>query len=165
MSNSNCLQSSRLKLRPLSADDVEAVERAAGSTDPSRISTLVNRSACWWHTHGFGVWVITDPLTEQILGWCGLRPEPTPDSPELFYGLAQSARGMGFATEAASTVVNYVFATLGVDSVWAATEHSNESSFGVMQRIGMRQESRTVLDGVDSVIYRIRNSGTENRYQ
>ncbi len=165
MSNSNTLKSSRLILRPLSADDAEAVAKTAGSTDPSRISKLVVRSASWWLAHGFGVWVITDPKSEHILGWCGLRPEPTPESPELFYGLAESERGMGFATEAASTVVRHVFATLEVDSVWAATEHSNESSIGVMQRIGMQREDRTILDGVDSAIYRIRNSGLENRHQ
>jgi RimJ/RimL family protein N-acetyltransferase len=165
MSNSNTLKLLRLILRPLSADDAEAVAKIAGSTDPSKIPTLVSRSASWWIAHGFGVWVITEPKNENILGWCGLRPEPTPESPELLYGLAESARGKGIATEAASAVVHHVFATLEVDSVWAATEHSNESSIGVMQRIGMQREKRTILDGIDSAIYRICNSGTENRNQ
>ena len=155
---SNHLKSQQLLLRPISVEDTEAVVQVSGNNDPSRISTLVDRSAVWWRNHGFGVWIIVDPNCGQVIGWCGLRPEPLSDSPELFFGLSPEARGKGLATEAAITVVNYAFGLDSVASVWAATEHSNEASVGVMRRVGMQLEERRLLDGVDSVIYRIMKS-------
>jgi RimJ/RimL family protein N-acetyltransferase len=157
---SNHLHSQRLLLRPISVEDIEAVVQVSGNNDPSRISTLVDRSVAWWCSHGYGVWIIVDPNRDQVIGWCGLRPEPLPDSPELFFGLSPESRGKGLATEAATTVINYALGHELVASVWAATEHSNEGSVGVMQRAGMQREDRRMLDGVDSVIYRIKKPGT-----
>ena len=152
---SNHLQSTRLLLRPASDEDISGIEEVSGSSDPNRIPSLIQQSALWWRDHGYGLWVIVDRKSEQIIGWCGLRPEASPESPELFYGLSPSARGAGLATEAATMGINYAFENCLAESIWAATEHSNKASARVMQRIGMWNEDRKILDGIDSVIYRI----------
>lgn len=107
-------------------------------------------------------WLIVDSESEMPLGWCGVRPGNSPNEPELLYGLAPAAKGRGIATEAARAVVEYVLQLPGVESVWAATEPSHSASIGVMQRIGMTLEGCGELDGVDSVIYRIRNRAANN---
>ena len=146
----------------MSVEDIEALVMVSGNKDPARITNLCNRSTVWWSSYGYGVWIIVDPNGDQVIGWCGLRPEPLPDSPELFFGLSPESRGKGLATEAATTVIRYVLGHDSVASVWAATEHSNEGSVGVMQRAGMLREGRRTLDGVDSVIYRINKPDTSN---
>jgi len=43
------------------------------------------------------MWVIVPAREDLLIGWCGLRPIQTPGQPELRYGLAEAARGLGFA--------------------------------------------------------------------
>ena len=152
------LHTERLTLRPISSDDVEQVAKLAGTDDTDRVAKLAQNSADWWRAHDYGVWVIEADQNSGCIGWCGLRPEMSPDAPELFYGLDSNARGKGFATEAGLAVLNYVLVQPGISSVWAAAEYSNTSSIAVMQRLRMTFESRTDLDGVDSVIYRVTNT-------
>lgn len=152
------LQTTRLILRPIASKHIDPIGQAAGTTDSDRIKTLVRNSEEWWQSYGYGVWVILDAESEDCLGWCGLRPEMSPDAPELFYGLAVNAQGNGFATEAGLAVLDFVFSCGQVNAVWAATKYANTASIGVMQRIGMEFENCTDLDGVESVIYRICNT-------
>lgn len=44
----------------------------------------------------------------------------------------------------------------GIRSVWAATTPHHFASIRVMEKVGMVLERRSVLDGIDSVIYRAR---------
>lgn len=126
-----------------------------------RIERLVEESLNWWRAHQFGAWSILSLQSDRILGWYGLRPIPDPSEPELFYGLAEDARGKGLATEAGVAVLNHAFNADGVESVWAATTPSIEASIGVMKRLGMTFESNKKLDGVDSVIFRVQRKVSE----
>jgi RimJ/RimL family protein N-acetyltransferase len=100
--------------------------------------------------------LIVLPTTEEVAGWCGLRPQDSPSEPELVFGLAESERKRGFATEAVQAVLAYGFSLPTIQSVWAATNTNNWASEAVMKRAGMSYETQKELDGVLSVIYRIR---------
>ncbi len=75
------------------------------------------------------------------------------------FGLEVPSRGHGLATEAARSVVTYALALPGVTSVWGATVAGNAASAAVMRRIGMSLESEGSLDGVQSLIFRVKSSG------
>jgi len=145
-------------LRPIEPEDADRIARAAGTTDTDRVASLIQNSALWWRSHGYGVWVVLDSEGDQALGWYGLRPIPSPSTPELLFGLARHVQGQGLATEAGRAVLNHVFKVGAVTLVWGATVPANKPSIGVMERIGMQFESRKDLDGVDSVIYKIKKS-------
>jgi RimJ/RimL family protein N-acetyltransferase len=78
---------------------------------------------------------------------------------EIGWALGVEFRGQGYASDAASALVAYGFASLGLHRIQAETAITNTSSRGVMERLGMRQEARlretTFTDGewLDSLIY------------
>jgi RimJ/RimL family protein N-acetyltransferase len=78
---------------------------------------------------------------------------------EIGWALGTEFRGQGYVTEAASALVTYGFASLGLHRIQAVTSSTNTGSRGVMERLGMRQEARlretTFTDGewLDSLIY------------
>jgi RimJ/RimL family protein N-acetyltransferase len=153
---SGVLRTERLLMQPATVDDIEPLARMAGAAE--RVAALIRSSTQWWHTHGYGVWVILDPETQLRIGWCGLRPGNSPLAPELLYGLDRAVHGRGLATEAARAAVGFAFSLPGVRSVWAATGLNNAASAALMERIGMAFERRDRLDGTESLIYRVRKT-------
>jgi RimJ/RimL family protein N-acetyltransferase len=150
------LHSARLFLRPVTAGDLFPLAHVAQTTDKARIDAMIRNSRDCWQQHGFGMWVIVPKREDFLIGWCGLRPSQTPGEPELLYGLVESARGQGFAAEAARTVVEFACGLPDINGVWAATTPDHQASIRVMERSGMSFDCRAQLDGVDSVIYRLR---------
>jgi RimJ/RimL family protein N-acetyltransferase len=150
------LHSLRLRLRPVTVRDLLPLAHAAQTTDNARIETMIRNSRDWWQRCGYGMWVILPKDEDSPIGWCGLRPIKTADEPELLYGLAEPVRGQGFAAEAARAVVEFALGLPEVSGVWAATTPEHRASIRVMERSGMSFDCRAHLDGVDSVIYRVR---------
>ena len=150
------LRTDRLLLQPATAVDAPHLIAINGSTTPERIMQFVDNQLSWWRQYSFGLWLIILPTTETLIGWCGLRPLDSPNEPELLFGLAATDRKRGFATEAVRAVLAYAFSLPTIQSVWAATSANNLASAAVMRRTGMSYETQKELDGVLSVLYRIR---------
>jgi RimJ/RimL family protein N-acetyltransferase len=100
----------------------------------------------------YGERAVTLKSDGRLIGVCGLVPSFGPfrrlldgdetcdlNSPEmgLFYAIASQHRSMGYASEAASAVLGFAFETLRVRRIVATTEAQNQSSIGVMRRLGM----------------------------
>lgn len=60
--------------------------------------------------------------------------------PELAYWLVPNAQGAGYATEALSLLVDYVFETFEVQGLWAQAFADNEASWGLLDRLGFTHE-------------------------
>ena len=77
------------------------------------------------------------------------------------WALGIKYRGQGYATEAATALMEYGFALLGLHRIFADTSSSNTGSLQVMERLGMRREGclreATFEDGEwqDTMIYGI----------
>jgi [ribosomal protein S5]-alanine N-acetyltransferase len=141
-------------MRPAKTDDVAGITVVANDASLDRIASFVARQTHWWAAHGYGLWVLQLRSNMALVGWCGLRPGDDASSPEVLYGLAESSRGAGLATEALKAVINFALEIPNVSSIWAATAIGNVASAAVMRRGGMTFEKRALLDGVDSYIYR-----------
>lgn len=78
-----------------------------------------------------------------LIGWCGIvrGPESTPIAgrPEIGWRLAHDYWGKGFAREAAQASLDWGFANLTDDAIWAITSRGNTRSWGLMERLGMRR--------------------------
>jgi RimJ/RimL family protein N-acetyltransferase len=59
---------------------------------------------------------------------------------EVGWGLGVEYRGQGYATEAASALIDYGFGSLGLHRIYADTSSDNMASWRVMERLGMRRE-------------------------
>jgi RimJ/RimL family protein N-acetyltransferase len=150
------LRTDRLLLNPAARADAPRLIAINGPTTPERITQFVEDQLNWWNEYSYGLWLIVLPTTETLAGWCGLRPGSSPNEPELLFGLAAGERKRGISTEAVRAVLAYAFALPTIQSVWAATSENNFASAAVMKRAGMSFEAQQELDGVSSVIYRVR---------
>jgi RimJ/RimL family protein N-acetyltransferase len=56
----------------------------------------------------------------------------------LFYAIAPTYQGQGYATEAAKALIAYAFGELKLQRIVATTTHTNAASIKVMQKVGMR---------------------------
>ena len=119
-----------------------------------RVRALVASNVERFASLGFGLWLVR--AAEAAVGWIGLRPRETPQEPELLYGLTHQARGKGYATEAASAVLDRLFATPAVTGAWAVTDPTNLASCRVLERLGMKLEFEGTFDARPSRVYRMK---------
>lgn len=89
---------------------------------------------------GLGYWVVArHERPEEFLGWVLLIPEDAV-GPEVEIGwrLTGTARGQGYASEAAAALVEHGFATLGLPRIVAEVYRANAASNAVARRLGFR---------------------------
>ncbi|MBK5308090.1 MAG: GNAT family N-acetyltransferase [Frankiaceae bacterium] len=101
---------------------------------------FVDRIEAHFEQHGYGLWVLADDtgfLGFTGLNWASFEADFNP-SLEVGWRLARTAWGKGYATEAAIEAVRRGFEH--VDRITSFTAVSNERSWRVMQRIGLRHE-------------------------
>jgi len=160
------LTTARTTLRPVTPHDVPALH--ALWTDPGvrkylwddtvitqeRAADVVAASCADFVAHRFGLWSIHEKATGAWIGFCGFRPSDAGE-PELLYGIWPRFWGQGLVTEAARVLLAHVFVTLDVPEVVAATDVPNEASVRVLERLGMRFERRGLLNGLDTLFYRL----------
>lgn len=78
-----------------------------------------------------------ESLAGDFLGWFALTARDRPEVPDLGYRLHRRYWGQGLATEGALALINYAFATLGVQGVEADTMAVNHASRRVMTHCGL----------------------------
>ena len=88
---------------------------------------------------GGGYRAITLKSNGQVIGRVGLTPRRmfTPPEVEICYALVESARGLGYMTEAAAALLQYGVTELGLPRVYARIQPGNTKSQAVAQRSGL----------------------------
>ncbi|MCY4465583.1 MAG: GNAT family N-acetyltransferase [Chloroflexi bacterium] len=88
-------------------------------------------------------------IVPTVVPWGALQGDKSDDllNPEvgLFWGVLPEHRRLGYATEAASALLDFLFARLRLRRVVATTEHNNLASQRVMNKLGM-QRRKNPLD-------------------
>ena len=93
---------------------------------------------------GLGFYALTDRVTNEAMGFCGLSPVDLPGilpegSVEIGWRLATRFWGRGYVTEAASRLIEHARIHLLLPDVHAFAVDGNHRSIAVMQRIGMQR--------------------------
>ena len=102
---------------------------------------------------GHTFWVMEDRKTGDILGFCGIKRVNSPGAGalagmhEIGWRLRPEAWGKGIAKEAAIAALDLAFNRFRAPHVIALTIPANESSWGLMRRLGMKR--REDLDFTD----------------
>lgn len=96
---------------------------------------------------GWGFWAVELKESNQFIGYVGLHI-PAVDLPfkpcvEIGWRLARSVWGNGYATEAASAVLELGFNVLELPEIVSFTTLKNARSRAVMQRLGMVEDALT----------------------
>lgn len=151
----------RLRLRPLSADDVDAlvaldsdpeVRRYVDQTEAPSRAEVVDRMPRLLRRYREGAepafWA-AEVETGAFCGWFHLRPlEDDPGTLDVGYRLRREWWGRGLATEGAAALVRRAFLLLDAERVVAHALEANTASRRVLEKLGFQEEARYLHRGV-----------------
>jgi [ribosomal protein S5]-alanine N-acetyltransferase len=143
------LETDRLRLRPLSMDDLEPLH--AIQSDPVHMRFYPHpfsrdETRAWiegmqgrYERDGFAVLAVEDRATGVFLGNVGpmVQRVDEVDEVELGWSITPARARQGIATEAAAACRDWTFATLGIDHVISLIRPENLPSRGVAEHLGM----------------------------
>jgi RimJ/RimL family protein N-acetyltransferase len=149
------LMTARLRVRPFEGSDLDACLELFGGPPEERRrwlqwAALSPGELARLHQPPYGDRAIVELGSGRVIGSVGLVPSLLPLRrgelalggrcwPEvgLFWALLPSARGRGYATEAARVVADWALQHLDLERIVATTERENLASVRVMERLGM----------------------------
>jgi RimJ/RimL family protein N-acetyltransferase len=168
-----------LLLRPFRDEDLPEwaelnthpeVMRYLGGEPLSRAETdaIAEGVNAQYDAEGIGFLAIERRSDGALLGAGGLTRESWhPDDLEIGWRLARQYWGHGYASEAASSWLDYAFTDLDLPQVLSTTDTPNTNSIAVMKRLGMTftENTQLVFDGhpVDVVVYTITQEAWRTR--
>jgi len=77
----------------------------------------------------------------KLIGDIGIHFFEDDEQTEIGYTLNPDFQGMGFAKEAVTAVIRYLFMVLGKHRIIASVDPDNEKSIKLLDKIGMRKEA------------------------
>ena len=170
------IETERLRLRPLSADDADEIHRLWAEPGvrrylwddevipPERARAVVEESVAAFESRGLGLWAVRSRGGEELIGFCGFWFFHDPPRLELLYGIAPALWNRGLATEAARAMLDYGFGQLSFERIEASTDAANAASVRVMERIGMSFWKREPTNGLDTIYYAVTREQYRGRY-
>ena len=157
-------ETGRLRLRTWDDDDVDefirhtntpAVMRWLGGVWPrEQQDAAYERVKGYERDFGHTFWIVERKSDDALLGFCGLKRvnsggAPNPGDFEIGWRLREDAWGHGYAKEAAIAAMDLAFSRYGAAFVVALTVNQNESSIGLMKRLGMTRRPDLDFDTTD----------------
>jgi RimJ/RimL family protein N-acetyltransferase len=107
--------------------------------------------------NGISLLTIRRRAEGDFIGYCGLIiGRSTLEEPEIAYELFRSAHGKGYATEAASAVLDAAIAT-GRHRLWSTVGAWNVASFRVLEKIGFKRHHSTWEDEKGEIVWNVRD--------
>src|SRR5271163_269258 len=138
----------RLILRPITAEDVQAVvsgQRQSGwagdfpAEGDQVIARLLVRTgmAADEGARRFGHRLVVERDTNTVVGGVGFFGPPQDGEVEIGYGIVPSRQRRGYATEAVQAMVADILPLDGIQTITANVEFDNLASVRVLQKCGM----------------------------
>jgi len=166
------LNTGRMRLRPISSGDVDALHALWTDPDVRRylwddriiprdtVEDFVAQSLATFESDGFGFFALElQDRHGELIGFCGhRRAEDAEGQIELLYGIHPTHWGEGLVAEAANEVLRFGFESCDFDRVIAATDTPNQQSVRVLQKLGMTFDCRREFHGLDTVFYSMTRS-------
>jgi [ribosomal protein S5]-alanine N-acetyltransferase len=154
------LETERLLLRPLVADDAEALNEIQSDANHMRFyphpfsmeetRDWIARAHERYGRDGFGLLAVEDRTTGEFLGNVGpvVQVVDGVDEIELGWSITPARSRQGIATEAAIACRDWVFDVVGADHVISLILPANEPSRGVARNVGMTIWKQTIFGSV-----------------
>lgn len=159
MSDFVLLETARLRLRPLRADDAPAIQRYAGD---ARVAVTTARIPHPYPDGAAEAWIaeaanqmaedrgwqlaIARRSDDALIGAIGLERDEVGGSAELGYWIAVPAWGHGYATEAARALAGFGFARGGLAQIHAHALVDNLASRRVLEKIGLAYQGLATVE-------------------
>ncbi|MGW5361191.1 GNAT family N-acetyltransferase [Actinopolymorpha pittospori] len=136
------VRTERLALRILDTEDAAVLAVPA---------EWVRRKIVQQERLGFSPWAVTDRSSGEVYGFCGLFWRAAKGI-TLGYAIVASARGRGYATEAAGAVLGW--AEDRQIPVYASVRPPNPASERVLRKIGMELDDHYWDEDGERLVYR-----------
>ena len=162
------IHTSRLTIRPLQLDDVEAMHAIYSDNQATRFIPGGVRDYAGTHRrvteliehhdrHGVSKWAVTQTASGLLLGDCGLQFLPERPDLELGFHFARRHWGHGYATEAAAACLGWALNNR-TERILAIVDPEHGASQRVLTKIGMNQIGYDHLLGRDWLLYEAQRS-------
>lgn len=161
------LETSRLTLKPTSMEDIEIFHQIMIDLyvrkylcddkifSLQQIKEMLKVSERLFISEKLGLWFIETKIKQKVIGFVGLWYFFEEAQPQLAYALLPSATKQGYATEAATKIVQYCFEQLGYDYLVASADKPNLESHKLAKRLGMQQVVEKKINGNPTLFFRI----------
>lgn len=158
------IETERLRLRGLTADDFPVYERFYAAAEASgAYGGPLSSGMAWrrlatdlghWRLRGYGMWAITVKATGEMVGGAGLYwPHGWPRC-ELTWWIIPTARRNRYAFEASRAVVAFAYAKLGWREVETHMNDANVAARNLALKLGGLVIARDVFpDGLSRDVY------------
>jgi ribosomal-protein-alanine N-acetyltransferase len=161
------LDTQRLQLKPILANELNTLHSIL--IDPyvrkylcddqvfslQQTEEMLLQSQKLFEEQRFGLWFIETKNEQEIIGFVGLWYFFNESQPQLAYALLPKATKKGYATEAATKILDYCFNELGYQYLVASSDKPNLESHRVAQRLGMRKVEERIINGNPILFFRI----------
>lgn len=147
------LETERLALRQLSADDAEFIVELLNQpsfiqnigdrgvrTNEDAVGYIQNGPVASYERFGFGLYLVELKGTAIPIGICGLLKRETLQDVDVGFAFLPQFWSRGYAVESASAVLKHGRNVLGIGRILAITSPENHGSIKVLEKIGLRFE-------------------------
>ena len=158
------LETERLRLRPAGIRDVDEyvalsedpeVTRFVDALDARAAEERLRANEREWRDRGHGMFAVLDRRDGRFLGRAGLKYWPQFDETEVGWVLRRDVWGRGYASEAASAILDWGFAVVPATYFTAMIDPDNDRSIRVARRLGLTPLRRDILVGDPVVVYAV----------
>ena len=102
--------------------------------------------------HGLGRWTVVSKISNEVLGWCGLKKH-SEGFIDIGFRFLRNEWGKGYATEAAKACLEYGFTNLKLEEIIGRASQDNPASIRVLEKIGMEFWKIAPCEGIDNSVY------------
>ncbi len=160
------IETARLQMRHFTLKDIDAVYEFSVCPETSRFTgdagCVKNKDDAekiireiWleeYEKYGYARYALIHKGDQKIIGFCGVKFEPSLGYPDIGYRMLPDYWGKGLGTEAAAAVVNYARDTLGIKKLVGEVVDKNIASNKLLLKLGFSHVDTYQKDGF--TIYR-----------
>jgi [ribosomal protein S5]-alanine N-acetyltransferase len=156
------LETQRLTLRQVLIDDTDfvlelvnepAYIRNIGDKGVRNIADarkyILNGPIDSYQRFGFGLYVVELKESRLPIGMCGLLKRDSLDDVDIGYAFLERFWSKGYGFESTTAVLDYGRNTVGLNRIVAVISPDNQSSIGLIEKLGFSLEKTVRLPGYD----------------
>ncbi len=114
--------------------DANVMRYLGGALSRDEASAYITRARHTEVAHGFARYAVIRKRDDCLIGMCGFAP--VQDYVDLGYRFSRSCWGSGFASEAASAVVDLGFQRFDFETIIGLAHPDNRASLRVLEKLG-----------------------------
>ena len=106
--------------------------------------------------YGFGMWLIIDRFTDELIGRAGFNLIEGEEDPvlEMGYAIAVDRQKQGYAAEVCRALIVYAKEEeMGFDKIYCFVQKENVASLGLLKKLGFRFCRECMRDGKSVLLY------------